>query len=208
MKVKDLLLEAPPYLMDPESTLPSDKSDNSSLSDSTLERSYKKIGEISARSVKIQLFELKSKPSIVGVVPGKDDRNEVIFSLMFKKAHTLVKKPAEISGEILQVNRAWTDEDYRGFGIASFVYSTLVKNGAVILSDTAQFTDGKMLWKRMSAKAGVDYEVYVIDDEYGFKTDKAGSPIRYDSANIGDAEIWSSDQDLSKEHVLFLMTSK
>ena len=57
----------------------------------------------------------------------------------------------------------------------------------------------------MAAKAKLrKYKIFVLDDEYGF-VEKDGDPVVYDGSNIDDAKIWSSGEDLSKEHILLLM---
>ena len=65
---------------------------------------------------------------------------------------------------------------------------------------------GVNLWKKLAReaiKSGV--VVRLLDDEHGYLKDKSGKVISYDSKNINDKEIWSSDLDFSKEHILLTL---
>ena len=91
----------------------------------------------------------------------------------------------------------------RIFSIAALNKPT--NRGIFVLSDTSQFKDGKELWKAMASRANLkDYNIYLLDDEYGF-IEQNGSPVVYDGSNIDDAQIWSGGDDVSKEHILLMM---
>jgi hypothetical protein len=183
-------------------------------SDTSLQRLYKPLlAEINADGIKVRFYVRIATDAIIGVIdgfkPDGEKTNELVFILKFKTNNTLIKKPAELIGKIMQVDKVAISKDFEGQGIASFIYATLVKEGNIILSDTSQFDDGKMLWKKMARKAGVsDYAVYILDDEYGFELGPDKKPLAYTSTNIDDAKIWSAGADVSKEHVLLVMKPK
>lgn len=211
MKVNELLniLNEMPYVHDGK--MKREPFKNTFLSDSSLERNYAMLGFVEARDEVVECHILvDDHPNVTGTIKEKHpegyDSNRVVFSLRFKSKHTIVKIPQKIDqSRILQVDKVSIDKDFEGFGIASFVYAQLAKRGFLVLSDTSQFTDGKMLWKTMATKANLrNYKIFVLDDEYGF-IKKDGEPVVYDGSNIDDAKIWSSGEDLSKEHTLLLM---
>lgn len=181
-------------------------------SDGSLERNYKMLGFIEVESDMVELHILKETDKVIGTIkqnkpaPDNEPSNRVIFSLRFKNKHTLVKIPKNINqNKIIQVDKVSIDKDFEGYGIASFAYSQLVKTGFIVLSDTSQFTDGRKLWEKMAKKAHLNsYEIYILDDEYGFK-EKDGKTIMYNGTNVNADEIWSSGEDYSKEHILLMM---
>jgi hypothetical protein len=167
--------------------------------------------EIEDELVEIHILA-DAHPCVRGTISAQhpDDNgqtNRVIFSLRFKHAHTLVKIPKTVdASRLLQVDKVSIDKDFQGLGIASYAYAQLAKRGFTVLSDTSQFADGKMLWKKMATKAQLrDYKIFVLDDEYGF-IEKNGQPISYDGTNIDDAQIWTSGEDYSGAHILLMMT--
>lgn len=179
------------------------------ISNTSLSRLYTLIGKIDTPKGEVSIHMLNSSPSIIGTVKDikeGEESNSGCFSLNFKKVHTLeVILPGIKKSKILQIDKAIVKKDYEGYGIASFTYSSLVKLGYTILSDTTQFNDGKQLWKRMATKAHLrDYVVYILDDTYEFYK-KDGKIVKYDGSNIDDAEIWSKGEDYSKYHVLLVM---
>ncbi len=211
MKVNELLniLNEMPYVHDGK--MKREPFKNTFLSDSSLERNYAMLGFIEIEDELVDLHILKDDPPCVkGTIKAKktdgEDSNRVIFALRFKQKHTLVKIPKEVKSEkILQVDKVSIDSTFEGNGLASFVYASLIKRGFQVLSDTSQFTDGKMLWKKMASKAKLrDYKIFVLDDEYGFIQEN-GEPLQYDGSNIDDSKLWTTGDDLSGEHLLFIM---
>jgi len=211
MKIKEVLLEMPYHhpgsMKKPDFT-------TSFTSSSSLERLYEKMlcEKHASVGTDVKFFLNKAHSKVIGVVDGvkpktNEKTNQIIFSLQFKDKHTLVKIPNEFgTKKILQVNSVSIHGDYEGEGIASFVYASLVAAGYLVLSDTSQFDDGKMLWKKMAREAHAEsYTIFVLDDEYGFQVDKSGVPIRYDAKNIDDAKIWTAGLDQSGEHILLAM---
>ena len=149
-------------------------------------------------------------PCVKGTVKSnhpEDGRstNRIVFSLRFKPSHTLANTINVDDTKIIQVDKVSIDREFGNQGLASFAYSRLAMRGFIILSDNSQFTDGKMLWKKMAERAHLrDYKIYILDDEYGFIT-KDGKPVVYDSKNIDDAKIWTSGDNFDGFHKLLVM---
>lgn len=210
MKVKILLEDH----VHTDGQMPRGQIGSTFTSNSSLERRYDLIGELKTIEGLVRFYKLKDINSVIGVVDSKkpdtgEDSNAVIFSLKFKKAHTIVNMPKLFKDKtVLQVDKVITDPTCEGYGISSLAYLAIARMGYVVLFDTVQFTDGKMLWKKISRESKFkNYKVNILDDEYGFKTDISGKPIDYDSSNIDDAAIWTSGQDYSGEHILLAMTT-
>lgn len=121
-----------------------------------------------------------------------------VAELMFKDRPTeKVDLP-----KILQVNSVKMDKKYRSVGAITELYISLVKHGYVILSDATQFTDGKMLWKRIARESdasGLRVRIY--------SKEKLGDK-QYDGSNIPDSEIWSTGEDYSHFHTLLVLSKK
>lgn len=211
MKGQDLLSETP-YLHDGEYEAPEVLKSQTFMSDATLLRDHSPLDYYVVNAERIEFFFSKTQRVVTGVIKKKKEKtkemsNLVVFSLRFKKEKTIVNYPNGVDQhKVLQVDSVYTDEDYRGRGISSFVYALLVEKGFIIVSDTSQFDDGKQLWKKISREAQFnDYVIHIIDDENGFVKDKSGKIISYDSSNIDDAKIWSSGMDFRGEHILLMM---
>jgi len=185
------------------------------VSDSTLSRGYSKIGElIGETGEQIDIHFLKQGFSVIGVVKSKkqiglkeEDSNRVIFFLRFKQSPTIVYYPEGIpKDKVKQVDSAYVSSVYRGFGIASYVYARMISLGYIVVSDSAQFTDGKELWKKMARQVhAMNYKIHIIDDENGFMKDDQNTVIVYDGSNIDDAKIWSGGMDMSGQHILLML---
>lgn len=208
--MKDILVETPYHH---DGVMKTRGSTPTFTSDSSISRMYEPLIEFDAKQEMVRFFKLKATDKVIGVVrrkkpDTKEDSNEIIFTLRFKHKHTLIKTPTELKGKkILQVDKVFTDEDFRGEGFASLVYITLAQKGFIVISDSSQFTDGKMLWKKMAREAHAkDYNVFILDDEYGFVKGEDGKVMKYDSKNIDDAKIWTKGQDFAGEHILLVMT--
>lgn len=183
------------------------------MSSATLARDHEFLGSInSLQGEKIKLYALKSPQYAVirGVIPGYTDHglntNFVVFALRFKSV-IQAKLPKELDGnKCLQVNSVFIAPEFRGEGITGAVYKLIATKGFSIISDSAQFRDGKELWKKLVRDVlDGEYKIYVLDDEYGFKKDTAGKPIEYDGSNIKDSEIWTSGDDFNGHHKLLVM---
>lgn len=208
MKIKELLES--PYLHSGKLKV---STHDTFTSHSSIDRMYDLFAESQFGSDHlVKFYMLKDIPKIIGVVSAQkpktgEDSNLVIFSMFFKKQHTLVKIPSDFAiDKILQVDLVSTAKTFMGFGMASFVYATLVKKGFIVISDTSQFEDGAQLWKKMAREANVEnYKVFILDDEYGFLKDENGNVLEYDSHNIADSKIWSKDADFMGSHILLVM---
>lgn len=210
MKTAEILGEAP-YLHDGEYSPPPGMEKETYHSDNTLSRVYDHLFFEVFDGVRVD-FYIQDKLRLVGTIKKKkqktqEDSNLIVFSLRFKEHQTIVNYPEGISKDkVLQVDSVYTRSEFREFGMASLVYATLVEKGFIIVSDSAQFNDGKQLWKKISREAKFnDYVIHIIDDEEGFLKDKNGKVISYDSSNIDDAKIWSSGMSFHGEHILLMM---
>jgi hypothetical protein len=208
MKISEILTETPYHH---DGVMAREKFGTSYTSDVSLERLYQELGEIKAKDDVVRLYLQNTKDNVIGVIKRekpdtKVETNAMIFTLRFKKRNTIDKMPAELKGhDILQVTKVSIDPSYEGVGIASLAYALLVAKGYVVISDSSQFTDGKMLWKKLAKEAKLkDYKVYILDDHYGFKK-VGGKLVEYDASNIDNADIWTKGEDLSGEHILLVM---
>ena len=109
------------------------------ISDRSLERDYKLIGEISVTGNLVRFFML-DKTQVYGTVKDKneldEDSNRVVFVVRFKNHHTIANLPEQVDeSNILQIDGVSVSRELKGLGIASFVYTMLVKHGFTILSD-------------------------------------------------------------------------
>lgn len=210
---KEILGETP-YHHEGDYAQPREVAKMQFVSDSTLSRGYDKIGEFNTSAVgEVSIYLLKQGSSVLGTIKSEKqigdtavNSNRVVFFLRFKQFPTIVNYPIGITkNTVKQVDSAYVSSEFRGFGIASFVYSLMIANGYVVVSDSAQFTDGKELWKKMAKEAHAEsYKIYIID-ENGFLKDDSGEPIVYDGSNIDDAKIWTGGLDMSGEHILLML---
>lgn len=213
MKIKELLQEMPYLGKETELPLDSD-SKKTFISDEALARDYSFLGETHIVSDEIVNFYLLKKGpfSAVGVIDSKKPKsgiksNKIILFLRFKKQLSLIKIPDEIKKrKLLQVDKVLCEEEFRNFGLASYLYALIVEKDFVIISDSSQLIGGKKLWIKIAKEAHLtNYRVYILDDEYGFKKDKDGKLIVYDGENIEDSDIWTSDGDFAGEHILLTL---
>lgn len=210
MKAAEILSETP-YVHDGDYKAPEGMDKKTYHSDGALSRQYEHLGFEVFDAERVD-FYLQDDLRLVGVIKEKKEKtqemsNLIVFSLRFKSYKTIVNYPDGIDTEkVLQVDSVYTRPEFRTFGIASYVYTLLVEQGFIVVSDTSQFTDGKQLWKKISREAKFnDYVIHIIDDEKGFVKDKSGKVIAYDSSNIDDAKIWTSGMNFDGEHILLMM---
>ena len=185
------------------------------VSVSTLSRDHSFLGSVNTHhGEKIRLYGLKNPQFSVirGVIDGHTDlgvlTNFVVFVLRFKSS-VHASLPTDVDKtKALQVNSVFVAPEFRGEGLSSTVYKLLASKGFCIISDNTQFQDGKELWKKLVRDtAEGEYKIFVLDDEYGFKTDDAGKPIEYNGTNIKDSEIWTAGDDFTGYHKLLVMKS-
>jgi len=214
MKIKEILTEVPYHYKEKKEK--KFKGEPWIISLSSVKRNYKTLNTniIKGKEVKFLLINAETSAGVFikqkNKTPPEDDHDikfEIGLRLFFKRVKTLVNIPDDLKNKkILQVDYVEADDAYEGIGIASKLYVELVKAGYAVISDTAQFDGGVNLWKKLAknaVKAGV--VVRLLNDELGYLKDKSGKVISYDSKNINDKEIWSSDLDFSKEHILLTL---
>lgn len=211
MKILDLL--EMPYEISGSMPKNSDEQETdtklTTISDFTLNRGYTKIGSflpaISGRGLvsfhmeNTDHFVIGTVKVLVRINRSKTEvRNKSIFNLSFKASTTLeCDIPDFKNRKILQVNRVRTAAENQGLGIAVAAYVNLAKSGFVVLSDSTQFTDGKMLWKSIINIAELKhYKIAIINVETGI----IGS---YD--DIDESKIWTTEQDYSGERILLAL---
>jgi len=178
-------------------------------SHSTLERRFDKLFSVQVGRFIVDFYRSKfNKLQYVGCIPSDIDpiEDEVIFTLEFKPKTTLYAIPSEFkNAEVKQVTRVSVKPEWYGRGLASFVYSYLVEDGSIILSDLDQYKDGTMVWKRLARKP--NRHVYlVVKNSQLYKQD--GIPIEYDGTNIPNSYIWTGQSDYSGQSKILCLTKE
>ena len=170
MKAVEILSETP-YVHDGDYKAPEGMEKETFISDRSLAREQKHLGFEVFDAMRVD-FYLMDLIKVIGVVKKKKEKtqemsNLIVFSLRFKQTKTIVNYPEGINrNDVLQVDSVYVSRALKGRGIASFVYSMLVEQGFIVVSDTSQFSDGKELWKKISREAKFnDYVIHIIDDE-------------------------------------------
>lgn len=212
MKFREILVEWP-YVHDGKFTGGGVRSGTELfISNQTLHRQYTTIGVFELEGKKVTFSLHDTALNVVATYPAIDptfneQRNLVILSLHFKQQPTIKNYPSDIPKDrTLQVDSVAVVPQRQGRGLASFAYASLIKQGYVVVSDSAQFTDGKELWKRMARAAGAGgYSIHLIDDDTGYLTDSTGAVITYNASNVDDAVIWTSGQNYGGYHILLIM---
>lgn len=153
---------------------------------------------------------LMSKKKFMCSAAVKDNKSsgepalKIISRVMFYHPNPASKLPDDIINP-LQVSNVWTEHEYEGSGVASYMYASLVRDGFTIISDRIQYLGGKELWKKMSREAGLsDYRINIWNEDSGYIQDH-GTPIEYNTQNIDDADIWQTT-DIGRKTVLILRT--
>lgn len=180
------------------------------ISDGSLARNYEFIGMADSRTGidEISLYLIKDPYAMLirGVVPVINEygepTNEIVFGLKFKRRMT-TKLPTNMDEErCRQVDSVFIHPSYRGAGISANVYKELVRRGFIIISDSAQFPDGKYLWKKLIRQRD-ELSVFVLDSDGAFLTDASGNPVMAD--DVDDSRIWSEGEDYSGTYRLLVM---
>lgn len=213
---KHNLLEFPQKL-DGES--PSEQRyDKTYVSTRSMAREYERIGTTQVGSSDVEFWLQKNgKASVRGTINGTNSLTGeegylLVFLVMFKIGSMNSKNLTKYVNEwkLKQVHYVQTSREFRGTGIAAYVYSLMVKLGYVVVSDKQQFEAGIQLWKKMARVAGLsDYVVNILDvsdSKLGFVMGDAGNPLEYDSNDIDDAKIWSSDE--AAKNILLVMRQR
>ena len=179
---------------------------------SAIERNFETLKELSLAGITADLLWDSTRLVACVVNQHVDDegRRQVLASIdmeateWFGEDALAVEKyweqePTQIRGVVVK-------ETLREFGLATFMYETLVLDkGLIIVSDNEQYAGGKALWKHI-AKFSKKLKVFVFDSKlkqfYPFD-----SEIRtwYDGSNIPDEEIWSIDPDHEKHPIVLIV---
>ena len=94
----------------------------------------------------------------------------------------------------IQVSRVYTHSEYRDKWLAGAMYIVLARHGYTVISDLYQYIPGKELWKKLAYESNSrNYSVFVWDQwENDWIRNSNTEPVRYDSNNLFDSEIWHS----------------
>lgn len=88
---------------------------------------------------------------------------------------------------------------YRGLGLAECIYTSLVKSGYSIVSDSVQYDGARNLWRKLSKKFNV-----CVWDHYNKKIIKTNHKINNTDIENLDKE-WSEDPTGDEADLLFLI---
>ena len=147
--------------------------------------------------------------SIYGLHSAFNRYDEACFRVMFlletRKNITLKNIPPDlVPRKILQVKRVTIAPPFANLGITTFVYQLIVEQGLTLLSSFSQFDSGVGLWKKIGRQSS--YRVRVLHDEDGYVCDDSGNQIVYNSSNLEDRKIWTSEYDFSGTHTLLILS--
>ena len=203
MKLKQLL-KSPIFI--PKEMGDEDKMTPFFITDERLTERYKLL----ATKDEVEVYLNKDRSSAcVGLRSKRHDGRsgiKIYGDLQFKD-HLCLRYQIDQFGKakILQVNLVSVVDESKFMGLGSFLYSSIVKAGNVIISDNKQFIGGKELWKKIG-RSHLSNEVVYLIDKGNVMIDDKGKPIEYDGENVPDNKIWSEDKQ--KEFVLFLYKNK
>jgi hypothetical protein len=74
------------------------------------------------------------------------------------------------------------------------MYIVLARHGYTVISDLYQYIPGKELWKKLAVESNSrNYSVFIWSQwTNDWVRDQNDKPIKYDSTNLYDSEIWHS----------------
>jgi hypothetical protein len=92
--------------------------------------------------------------------------------------------------------------------LAGAAYILLARHHYTVVSDLYQYIPGKELWKKISAESNSrNYSVFIWNQwTNDWLRDENDMPIRYDSGNLYDSEIWHSVN--SQKTCLLVLTTQ
>lgn len=136
--------------------------------------------------------------AIIGEYNNRDYDNakgvNIIGSIEFKTPLNISSTKLITNAKILQVDGVQVDKDYQRDGIGYYLYFALITAGYAIVSDNIQYLGGQAIWKKIAKLSNIyNYKVYIMDDMV-IRTNN-GVPVYYDSSNIDDCEIWSTQNN-------------
>lgn len=191
-------------------TLPKRFEDGNVTSNKSIIRLYDFLFSHTFGNHLISFYKHKNANAIFGFTKihnpqSPEHENKVVFNLTFYDQPTL----RHTIPHSAQVESAIVADGYEGLGIASYVYLRLALAGLTIISDSTQFDDGKHLWLKMARESlNSGYKITIFNDVMNkYLTDQNGNIIQYDSTNIDDCEIWSTNRDYSKMDILLVLST-
>lgn len=179
----------------------------------TIERRFEVVESVQLKDCKADL--LWDSGRLISCIVSQEiegGRRKVFASLELQKTKWFEEDALAVEkywqDELVQVQGVVVLDNLQEFGLATFMYETLIlKKGLVLVSDNEQYAGGKALWKHI-AKTSTDLKVFVFDSVpmkfYPFDTDER---LRYLGDNIPDDEIWSIDPDLEKHPIVLIAES-
>lgn len=187
------------------------------ISLNTSERVFDNVGEYDFRppemnetaNIRILLHKEKilAGAYMEATHPQSGQHALAIISIVYFKAPLIKTLPDDMKGKpVLQVDRVATNKEYVDLGIASLIYTVLVKQGYVVLSDNSQYLGGMHLWKRMARLAGLsNYTVHIYNIKNNqYVTDSNNQPVAYNASNIDDAKIWSTGFNFTGKDIILI----
>jgi hypothetical protein len=209
MRLKDLL-EGPELRAWEQNQEEAAKYHHDHLSFQTIEDLYMSIGQIGVLQHDVYGFLNKKHYNCIGAIRDVNPRTHEECMRVISHVSFYEQTPSHLPTDIvnpLQVQQAWTHPDFVRYGIATFLYATLVRSGFTVISDRIQYLGGQQLWKSMAKKAGLgDYVVVVYNVETGYAKDQNGQVLMYDGSNIDDSIIW--DQSTLGRDTVMMMKAK
>lgn len=189
-------MDAPPSLLD----LGSDSSIEG------LRREYVELGRLE-RDNDTFYFWLSAGRSRARITRSVDEsenaRQQSVGSIEFHDT----KLGLPVKNE-LQVSRVKVSNEFRNHQLAMALYVVLARYGYAVVSDFEQFNGGKFLWKKLAKESDArNFAVRLWSDEQeDWIRDEDGEVVRYNGANVDDAEIWQLVEPYSEATVLLVLT--
>jgi hypothetical protein len=169
------------------------------ISHSTAERLYNDISESHSPNFNGKhLIVLMSKKKMMcsGFVADIDPKTQeevlrLVCQITFYHPRPVTDiLPNDIKNP-LQVSTVYTDVDFEGRGVASYLYALVAKNRYTLISDRVQYLGGKLLWVKMTSRAHFnDYIIKIWNEDTGYVKDGEGNDLEYNSKNIDASIIW------------------
>lgn len=183
------------------------KEDDFYTSDSALEREYNILYKKGLYTVYISKGDY---PLIRVYIKDKEQKTQLMKNRKVGFINFYKKPIPKISGKQLQISLVDMYKEIEQQGFASSIYVKLLELGYTIISYNSQYLGGQMLWKKLAAESATShYNVKIWNDGHkSYLLDKTGHVIEYNTHNIKDTEIWSTDWDFSKEDRLLVLSLK
>lgn len=106
-----------------------------------------------------------------------------------------------------QVQSVIVESGLQNFGLATYIYSTLIhKVGLVLISDHEHYIGGKALWKKV-ANSLDDVSVYIFNCESNEFMMSGSERLVYDGSNVSDDDIWSIYPNEENIHIVLVAES-